>query len=72
MTKGQLKAFLESDGGDDDQDVQIYVGGIVCLGYFDVGGVTDIGPMPPAEDKQGTGIAGTGTILTLGEFRCDG
>lgn len=65
MTKAQLMELLDSDGGDDNQDVQIYVySPRDGYAYFDVGVVTNIGPV----GEHGA----TGTILEIGEFRTGG
>jgi hypothetical protein len=55
MTKGELIAALQADGGDDDQPVEIY---IEFAGrnyaYYNIGGVTDI-PLPD-RDQSSTAI----------------
>lgn len=67
MTKAELRRALDNDGGDETEDVQIYVldtEGTGQYAYYDIGKVTVVGPVGPHAE--------TGTIIEIGEIRCYG
>jgi hypothetical protein len=64
MTKGELIAALQTDGGDMDQPVEIY---IEFAGrnyaYYNISGVTDI-PLPDRDEES--------TVITVSNIAKEG
>jgi hypothetical protein len=66
MTKAQLRAALDSDGGDDDIAVEIYTEDPLTqtFAYYSIVGVTDV--------VHDLGDTGSGTALVVGSLTASG